>query len=114
MFEVTGTDIANLGDSELRTLVARLTLAELRRQGAPLSAVTAGGNQDAPDGGIDARVDCTISLPNPDFVPRTLTGFQVKNPDMPRLQSIFRESCLRANRFGSERWVPAACIMVDG
>lgn len=83
MFEVTGTDIVNLNDSDLRTLVARLALAELRKQGAPLSAVTAGGNQDAADGGLDVRVDCPVPLADSDFVPRAQTGFQVKKPDMP-------------------------------
>ncbi len=83
MFEVTGTDIANLGDTDLRTLVARLALAELRKRGCPLSSVTAGGNQDAADGGLDVRVQCPGSITNPDFVPRPSTGFQVKKPDMP-------------------------------
>lgn len=83
MFEVTGTDIGSLTDGDLRTLVARLALSELRAQGAPLSSVTAGGNQDAADGGIDVRVECPVPLSGPDFVPRALTGFQVKKPDMP-------------------------------
>ena len=83
MFEVSGSDIANLGDADLRTLVARLALAELRKQGCPLSSVTAGGNQDAADGGLDVRVQCPSAIANPDFVPRTNTGFQVKKPDMP-------------------------------
>jgi hypothetical protein len=83
MFEVTGTDIANLGDADLRTLVTRLALAELRKQGCPLSAVTAGGNQDAADGGLDVRVQCPTPIVSPDFVPRSSTGFQVKKPDMP-------------------------------
>ena len=81
MFEVTGNDIAHLSDSELRTLVARLALAELAANGAPLSGVTAGGNQDAPDGGLDVRVagPATAAF---DFVPRIPTGFQVKRPDL--------------------------------
>jgi hypothetical protein len=83
MFEVTGIDISNLDDADLRTLVARLVLAELRKQGYPLSAVTAGGNQDAADGGIDVRVRCPASIASPDFVPRSSTGFQVKKPRMP-------------------------------
>lgn len=82
MFDVTGLDISALGDADLRTLVARLALAELRKQGCPLSAVTAGGNQDAADGGLDVRVQCPTSIANPDFVPRSSTGFQVKKPDM--------------------------------
>ncbi|MCF5666252.1 hypothetical protein GIV47_14905 [Pseudomonas marginalis] len=83
MFEITGSDISNLSDGNLRTLVARLALSELRAQGCPLSSVTAGGNQDAADGGLDVRVECLGPLTKPDFVPRKLTGFQVKKPDMP-------------------------------
>jgi hypothetical protein len=83
MFEITGDHIARLGDADLRTLVARLSLAELGAQGLPRSGVTAGGHQDAKDGGIDVRVDVTGPMPNADFVPRNVTGFQVKRPDMP-------------------------------
>jgi hypothetical protein len=83
MFEVTGTDVTNLSDADLRTLVARLALAELRKQGCPLASVTAGGNQDAADGGLDVRVQCPSPISKADFVPRENTGFQVKKPDMP-------------------------------
>lgn len=83
MFEVSETDIGNLTDGDLRTVVARLALAELRAQGAPLSSVTAGGNQDAPDGGLDVRVECPTAPGSADFVPKAATGFQVKKPDMP-------------------------------
>ncbi|MBU3078856.1 hypothetical protein [Sphingomonas quercus] len=83
MFEITGEDVARLGDADLRTLVARLALAELASQGLPQSAVTAGGHQDARDGGIDVRVEVLGALAAADFVPRPVTGFQVKRPDMP-------------------------------
>ncbi|WP_342239537.1 hypothetical protein, partial [Inquilinus sp. OTU3971] len=83
MFDITGDDIAKLNDADLRTLVARLALAELAARDAPLSAVTAGGNQDAADGGLDVRVESGVPLTAPDFVPRAQTGFQVKKPDMP-------------------------------
>jgi hypothetical protein len=83
MLEITGADIASLSDGDLRTLIARLALSELRAQGCPLSSVTAGGNQDAADGGLDVRVECPVAIAKPDFVPRVLTGFQVKKPDMP-------------------------------
>lgn len=82
MFEILESHIGDLSDADLRTLVARLALAELRRQQCPLSAVTAGGNQDAPDGGLDVRVDLQMILTQPDFVPRNQTGFQVKKPDL--------------------------------
>lgn len=82
MFEVNGSDIERLSDAELRSLVVRLATSELRKQRAPLSSITAGGHQDAPDGGLDVRVECALELPCPDFVPRKHTGFQVKKPDM--------------------------------
>ena len=82
MFEISGNDITNLCDSDLRSLAARLALAELRAKGYPRSSVTAGGNQDAADGGLDVRVECPSEFSDPDFVPRRLTGFQVKKPDM--------------------------------
>lgn len=83
MFEVVGSDIERLSDTELRSLVVQLATSELRKQGLPLSSVTAGGHQDAPDGGLDVHVECAATLPRPDFVPRRHTGFQVKKPDMP-------------------------------
>jgi len=92
MFEISGDDITNLSDRDLRSLVAQLARAELRSKGHPLSSVTAGGHQDAPDGGIDVRVECPLEITNPDFVPRRLTGFQVKKPDMP-LSAIIEEMC---------------------
>jgi hypothetical protein len=84
MLEITEKDIANLGDADLRDLVARLAAAEFRSKGLPRSSVTAGGNQDAKDGGIDVRVDCPHEIKDPDFVPRPQTGFQVKKSNMQR------------------------------
>jgi hypothetical protein len=82
MFEISANDISSLGDADLRSLVFRLATAELRAKGYPLSCVTAGGDQDAADGGVDVRVECPKDIIDPDFVPRRLTGFQVKKPDM--------------------------------
>lgn len=52
MFEIDGSHIERLSDEDLRTLVARLCEAELRRADLPVSAVTAGGHQDALDDGV--------------------------------------------------------------
>ena len=54
--ELTGEHVAMLGDEDLRSLVVKLCEAELRRTGRPSSAVLAGGNQTASDGGVDVRV----------------------------------------------------------
>lgn len=82
MFDVTGDDIAQLSDAALRELVARLCKDDLRRKDLPVSAVTAGGHQDAPDGGIDVRVALPVDSPSTHFIRRSSTGFQVKKPDM--------------------------------
>jgi hypothetical protein len=85
MFEITGDDIAALGDTDLRTLIGLLCEAELRRRALAASAVTWGGNQTAKDGGLDVRVCLPVrSLTNNGFIPSPQTGFQVKKPDMPR------------------------------
>lgn len=82
MIEITDIHIAKLNDSDLRELVARLCKAELRATGQPVSSVTAGGHQNAKDGGIDVRVDASM-LTLPDFIPHCQTGYQVKCEDMP-------------------------------
>ena len=78
MFEISAELIAKLDDTQMRELVARLCHAELRARGLPESAVTSGGDQRAPDGGIDVRVEVLQAIAAPDFVPSRLTGFQVK------------------------------------
>lgn len=88
MSEITGDDIAALGDADLRTLIGLLCEAEMRRRGLPASAVTYGGNQDAKDGGLDVRVGLPSGSAIDDFVPKPATGLQVKKPDMPRAEIL--------------------------
>ncbi|HOI96678.1 MAG TPA: hypothetical protein PK250_18390 [Syntrophobacter fumaroxidans] len=88
MLDIEGSQIAQLNDTELRTLVRRLCEAELRRAGLPVSAVTAGGDQNAPDGGLDVRVDLPPSTHVGGYIPKPTTGFQVKVPDMPRSEIL--------------------------
>lgn len=88
MFEIDGSQIEHLSDEDLRTLVARLCEAELHRADLPVSAVAAGGYQDAPDGGIDVRVALPGSAHPIGFIPRRDTGFQVNKSTMPRAAII--------------------------
>ena len=83
VFEITPDDIARLNDEQLRAVVARLCEAELRKRGYSTSAVTWGGNQNAADGGIDVRIALPPGTAIDGFVPRPVTGFQVKQQDMP-------------------------------
>ncbi|MFX3634558.1 MAG: hypothetical protein ACE3L7_15805 [Candidatus Pristimantibacillus sp.] len=84
MLEITGNDIKDLSDTDLRSLIGLLCEAELSIAGLPIAGVTWGGHQNASDGGIDVRVDVTSDLHEDSFVPRSHTGYQVKKPDMPR------------------------------
>ena len=89
IFEVTPEQIEQLSDSDLRTLVGRLAEQELVKQGFSASAITYGGHQNAPDGGIDVRADLEVGE-STGYVPRRQTGFQVKAEDFPR-SAILRE-----------------------
>jgi len=83
ILEVTGDQIAQLNDTDLRTLVGYLCEREVRAHGHSPSAVTWGGHQNAGDGGIDVRVALPPGAAISGYVPKTATGFQVKAQDMP-------------------------------
>ncbi|MEJ5999892.1 hypothetical protein [Paucibacter soli] len=87
MLELNGNHVAALDDEDLRVLVAKLCEAELQRNALPVSAILSGGNQTAQDCGINVAVelDAFVSLAGLDFVPKPLTGFQVKCEDMPEV-----------------------------
>lgn len=82
MLEITSEDISRLTDEQLRAVVARLCEAELRGRGQSTTHVTWGGDQNAPDGGIDVRVALPADAAIDGFVLRPATGFQVKAQDM--------------------------------
>ncbi|WP_164633926.1 hypothetical protein [Rhodopseudomonas sp. BR0G17] len=84
MLEITGDYVAELNDKDLRTLVGLLCEAELRRRRLPTSAVTWGGDHSAKDGGLDVYVALPAGTAIDGFVPRAITGFQIKKSDMPR------------------------------
>ena len=84
MFEITGDDIKALDDKQLRTLIARLAIAELKKSEEPISGVTAGGHQNAPDGGIDVWAETKQNDFAGDFLKRVPLGFQAKASNMPR------------------------------
>ncbi|MBI5430115.1 MAG: hypothetical protein HY938_06615 [Nitrosomonadales bacterium] len=92
MFDITGDHIIKLNDGDLRTLVTKLCEAELRQANLPLASVTSGGDQNAADGGIDVRVELSDEAISLDFIPKGVTGFQVKKPDM-QAKAIEKEMC---------------------
>jgi len=88
MFEITSDDIALLNDEDLRTLIGLLCESEVKVRRLSAATVTWGGNQNAPDGGLDVRVALQENDAIDGFVPRPQTGFQVKKPDMSRVDIL--------------------------
>jgi hypothetical protein len=91
-FEVAPRDIQDLTDTDLRALVARLCMAGLADARLPATCVIWGGDQRAPDGGIDVRVR---SEPNGELsypLARGAVGIQVKATRMAPAD-IQREMC---------------------
>ena len=82
-FEIDKDNLQRLNDTDLRELVGRLCEAELAAKNLPTSAVGRGGDQNAPDGGLDVVVRLEIPLMNGDFIQRPSTSFQVKKSKMP-------------------------------
>jgi len=82
LLEITGDDIAQLADADLRTLIGKLCEADYRKAGLSTRGITWGGHQDAADGGLDVVVRDKTPPPQNSFVPRNVTGFQVKKTDM--------------------------------
>lgn len=92
LFEVTPLDIQDLSDADLRALVARLCMAALVGADLPPTSVVWGGDQRAPDGGIDVRVKAAPNSNLPAPLDRGAVGFQVKATPM-RPADIQREMC---------------------
>jgi hypothetical protein len=81
ILDITGDDIAQLDDDDLRDLIGLLCEEDYRSQGFPTHGITWGGHQDAPDGGVDVNVH--DEPPFDSFIQRKRTIFQVKKHKMP-------------------------------
>lgn len=82
LLEISGEEIAQLDDRTLRELIGLLCEADYRLAGLSTRGIMCGGNQDARDGGLDVVIRSEVPPPKNSFVPRRITGFQVKKTDM--------------------------------
>ena len=82
LLEITDKDIAELNDTDLRSLIGLLCEAECRKNGISTKAIQWGGPQDAPDDGIDVLVTSDIQFPMGSYIPRSNVIFQSKVTDM--------------------------------
>lgn len=107
MLEVTKSDITALDDSQLRALIGRLCEAEVEREGLGISGIRYGGNQNAPDGGIDVAVELGQILRKGSYIPTAFCCIQVKKYKFPpanikkelcsqgKLRPLFKDLALR-------------------
>lgn len=86
----TTDDIKKLDDEQLRALLIRLCEAELTEARLPLSGLTAGGHQNANDGGVDVAV--SPDSPGTAFLPAFPVFLQSKAEAM-RPAKISDEMC---------------------
>lgn len=75
-FAIATEAIQKLDDEQLRTLLVKLCEADLLEAHLPLSGLTAGGHQNAPDGGVDVRVEAIGQ--GTSFLPAFPVGLQCK------------------------------------
>jgi hypothetical protein len=82
LLEITDKDIAELNDTDLRSLIGLLCEAECKKNRISTKAIQWGGPQDAPDDGIDVLVASDIQFPTGSYIPRSHVIFQSKVTDM--------------------------------
>jgi hypothetical protein len=84
LLTITVDDIKALDDDVLEELIAELCRCEFLYHDLHTAAIIAGGELTSTDGGIDILVSLGSELPYTDgFIPRSVTGFQVKKHTMP-------------------------------
>ena len=84
MLELDKDDLSKLNESQLEDLVGRLAEAEIVARGGQISEVLYGGSINAPDGGVDVRVDVVSTTFTSGFIPCPNTIFQCKKSGMPK------------------------------
>lgn len=92
IFEAKKEEIRKLDDSALRELVGRLCRTEAVACGLGAAAVRYGGDQNAPDGGVDVEVDMQDKCLAGGVLLKGHTYIQVKRPSMPP-NAIKTEMC---------------------
>lgn len=77
-FHISTDQIRRLNDEQARELIARLCRAQIERAGLDPQGVLWGGNQRAPDGGVDVRVEIKPVQDVDGPVSRSVAVVQVK------------------------------------
>lgn len=90
IFDIEKDELLRLTDVQLEELIARLAEAEVAEYGHSPAWVGWSGSINAPDDGIDVRVQVPVESLSTGFLKRSDTIFQAKKHSMPRA-AIIRE-----------------------
>ncbi|MBX8570688.1 hypothetical protein K5D36_13430 [Pseudomonas cichorii] len=90
IFDIEKDELLRLSDTQLEELIARLAEAEIAAHGYSPAWVSWSGSINAPDGGIDIRVQVPAEKMNTGFLERTDTILQAKKHSMSKA-AITRE-----------------------
>ncbi|WP_426387646.1 hypothetical protein [Sphingobium sp. R-21] len=82
-FSISKDLVRQLDDVALRSLLGKLLEAEAASRGVPMAAIDLGGNQNAPDGGIDAALSWQDGPKPVGWLPRRMTYYQCKAQALP-------------------------------
>jgi hypothetical protein len=81
LFDIEERDIENLTEPEFLDVLNRLLKAEAQKFGIPVQAVNTTMRSDDPDGGIDARIENSLTLPSSCRIPEGISVWQFKHGD---------------------------------
>ncbi|OOV86706.1 hypothetical protein [Oceanospirillum linum] len=82
IFDISKDELLRLSDVQLEELIARLAEAEIAAQGHSPAYVSWSGSINAPDGGVDIRVQVPTDHLSSGFIERADTIFQAKKHSM--------------------------------
>jgi hypothetical protein len=97
IFDIEKNQLTQLSDSQLEELIARLCESEIARIGYSPAYVSWSGSINAPDEGIDIKVEVPVKELNTGYLIKPSTVFQAKKHSMPRgqiLKEMFKGSDL--------------------
>ena len=84
IFDIEKDQLLGLSDTLLEEFIARLAEAEIAAKGHSPAWVSWSGSINAPDGGIDIRVQVPVDTINTGFLERPDTILQAKKYSMPK------------------------------
>ena len=84
IFDIEKDELIRLSDTQLEELIARLAEAEVAAYGHSPAWVSWSGSINAPDGGIDVRVQVPVHTLTTGFLERSDTILQAKKHSMPK------------------------------